>query len=136
MFTIPRVGKSVEMDRREVEEDEYNFTSQDDLADDDNNDNNTNDDDNDDSDDSDNNNDDSDDNDDDNDDSDNNNDNNNNNDDSSDNDNNDNNDNLRSTDAQRRNVFSKIPRVGRSRVGRSRGDRRPWSSYVGPNDTF
>jgi len=89
------------MDRREVEEDEYNFTSQDDLADDDNNDNNTNDDDNDDSD-----------------------------------NNNDNNDNLRSTDAQRRNVFSKIPRVGRSRVGRSRGDRRPWSSYVGPNDTF
>jgi len=86
VFTIPRVGKSVEMDRREVEEDEYNFTSQDDLADDDNN---------------------------------------------------DNNDNLRSTDAQRRNVFSKIPRVGRSRVGRSRGDRRPWSSsYVGPNDTF
>ena len=73
------------MDRREVEEDEYNFTSQDDLADDDNNDDN----------------------------------------------NNDNNDNLRSTDAQRRNVFSKIPRVGRSR-----GDRRPWSSYVGPNDTF
>ena len=95
------------MDRREVEEDEYNFTSQDDLADDDNNDNNTNDDDSD--------------NDDDNDDSDN---------------NNDNNDNLRSTDAQRRNVFSKIPRVGRSPVGRSRGDRRPWSSYVGPNDTF
>ena len=92
------------MDRREVEEDEYNFTSQDHLADDDNNDNNNNDD------------------------SDNN--------DSSDNDNNDNNDNLRSTDAQRRNVFSKIPRVGRSPVGRSRGDRRPWSSYVGPNDTF